>query len=72
MTTHDTQRGKQGEQDWPDNHAASSAYNGSGYVPPEPLFTSDWDEGHPARGGANVPKDWREQSKQPAGEAEKG
>lgn len=66
----DKERGIVREQDWPASHPASAEYKGQGYVPPEPLFTTDWDAGHPARGGDNVSKNWRGQQHYASGETQ--
>lgn len=66
----DKERGIVGEQDWPASHPASADYKGKGYTPPEPLFSTDWDAGHPARLGGNVSKDWRAQQRYASAETQ--
>lgn len=52
----DTDRGTEGERDWPKGHPAASDYNGEPYSAPPPPFAEDWPVGHPARLGKNNPQ----------------
>jgi hypothetical protein len=52
--TRDTDRGNQGERDWPSGHPSAEDYRGEAYTPPPPPFAQDWPEGHPAHLGRNT------------------
>jgi hypothetical protein len=42
------------DRDYPKGHPMAVDYDGEPYTPPDAPFSKDYQEDHPARGGANI------------------